>query len=168
MIINHIVAKAHNNAIGKDNQLIWHLSNDLKFFRKITTGHYLITGRKNYESIGRPLPGRIMIIVTRDASYQAEGSVVVNSVNAALEYLKDRAVEECFVIGGGQIYTETLAITDKIFLTEVDCTPEADVFYPELKIEDWVELLSETHLKDEKNPLDYTFKLLRRKKVLAL
>ena len=167
MIINHIVAKANNNAIGKDNQLIWHLSNDLKFFRKVTTGHYLITGRKNYESIGRPLPGRIMIIVTRDTNYTAEGSVVVNSVEAAFDYLKSKQADECFVIGGGQIYTETLDITDKIYLTEVDTTPEADVFYPEFDEADWELLLSETHQKDEKNPLDYTFKLLKRKKRLG-
>lgn len=166
MIINHIVAKATNNAIGKDNQLIWHLSNDLKFFRKVTTGHYMITGRKNYESIGRPLPGRIMIIVTRDINYKAEGSIVVHSVESAINFLKEKKVDECFIIGGGEIYNQTLEATDKIFLTEVDTTPEADTFYPMLKEEEWDLVLSESHQKDEKNPLDYTFKLLKRKKKL--
>jgi dihydrofolate reductase len=164
MIINHIVAKAQNNAIGKDNQLIWHLSNDLKFFRKVTTGHYLITGRKNYESIGRVLPNRIMIIVTRDKNFSAEGSIVVNSIAEAFDYLKNKNVAECFVIGGGEIYKETLDLTDKIFLTEVNCSPDADVFYPTLDENDWEVLLQESHQKDEKNPFDYTFKLLKRKK----
>jgi len=166
MIINHIVAKAKNNAIGKDNQLIWHLSNDLKFFRKVTTGHYMITGRKNYESIGRPLPNRVMIIVTRDKNYTAEGSIVVHSIESALDLLKEKQVKECFVIGGGEIYKQTLSFTDKIFLTEVETSPEADTFYPELVEDDWQLLFSESHLKDEKNPLEYTFKLLKRKKKL--
>jgi dihydrofolate reductase len=166
MIINQIVAKAQNNAIGKDNQLIWHLSKDLQFFRKVTTGHYLITGRKNYESIGRVLPGRIMIIITRDRDFVAQGSVVVHSLQEALDYLSNKSANECFVIGGGEIYKETLPLADKIYLTEVLCTPDADVFYPELVAEDWQLLMQESHLMDDKNAYDFTFKLLKRKRNL--
>ena len=168
MIISHIVARAKNNAIGKDNQLIWRLSHDLKFFRKVTTGHYLITGRKNYESIGRPLPGRVMIIVTRDTSYKAEGSIVVHSIDAAFDFLQEKAAKECYIIGGGELYKQTLNKTDKIFLTEVNCEPEADVFYPDINLEDWELLISETHKKDEKNEHDFTVKLLKRKVKLSL
>ena len=163
MIINQIVAVATNNAIGKDNQLIWSLKDDLKFFRKVTTGNYLITGRKNYESIGRPLPGRIMVIVTRDKSYKAEGSIVVHSVEEALNYIKAQGAEQCFVIGGGEIYKQTLPLTSMIYLTKVDCQPEADVFYPELEMKNWEVLLSEKHTTDDRNEHDFTFSLLKRK-----
>ncbi len=168
MIINHIVAKAKNNAIGKDNQLIWHLSKDLQFFRKVTTGHYMITGRKNYESIGKALPGRIMIIITRDLNFFAEGSIVKHSFQDAYDYLIAQNADECFVIGGGEIYKQTLDLANKIYLTEVDCSPEADVFYPELNETDWETLFCEANSKDEKNPLDFTFKLLKRKLKLEI
>lgn len=164
MIVNQIVAKAKNNAIGKDNQLIWKLASDLQFFRKVTTGNYLITGRKNYESIGRALPGRVMIIVTRDPNYKAEGSVVVHSVDEAFEYLKSKKVAECYVIGGGEIYKQTLHLTDKIYLTHVNCSPDAHVFYPELNPDDWETLLAEKHTKDQKNEFDFEVTLLKRKK----
>jgi len=163
MIVSQIVAKANNNAIGKDNQLIWRLSNDLKFFRKVTMGHYLITGRKNYESIGKPLPGRKMVIVTRDLNYKAEGCAVVHSVENAIAYIERQGAKECFVIGGGELYKQTLDLTTRIFLTKVDCSPEADVFYPELHDDEWQEVISEPHSSDEKNEHDFEFCLLRRR-----
>jgi dihydrofolate reductase len=163
MIINQIVAKATNNAIGKDNQLIWHLSKDLQFFKKVTSGNYLITGRKNYESIGRALPNRIMLIVTRDKNYIAEGSIVVHSIPEALDYLYKIEAKQCFVIGGGEIYKETLPLSDYIYLTEVDCQPDADVFYPTLVAEEWEELMVQENEKDDKNPFNFSFKYLKRK-----
>lgn len=166
MIVNQIVARANNNAIGKDNDLIWKLSDDMKFFRKVTMGHYLITGRKNYESIGRPLPGRKMVIVTRDLNYKAEGSAVVHSVENALTYVKRQGANECFVMGGGELYKQTLDLTSLIYLTQVDCSPEADVFYPELHDDEWQKVMSESHKKDEKNEHDFEFCLFRRRNKL--
>ena len=163
MIVHQIVAKANNNAIGKDNNLIWKLSDDLKFFRKVTMGHYLITGRKNYESIGRPLPGRKMVIVTRDLNYKAEGSAVVHSIENALAYVEKQGAKECYVIGGGELYKQTLDLTSSVYLTKVDCDPEADVFYPELHDDEWQKVMGEPHAQSEKNEHDFEFTLYRRR-----
>ena len=157
MIISQIVAVAENNVIGKDNDLIWRLPADLKYFKNTTSGHHILMGRKNYESIGRPLPNRTSVIITRNKDYKAEGCIVVNSIEEALEVAKANGETEAFIIGGGEIYKSSLQQTDKIYYTEIHETFDGDTFYPELDKTIWKETAREKHLKDEKNPYDYSF-----------
>ena len=151
-----VVAIAQNNAIGKDNNLLWHLPADMKFFKEQTSGHTIITGRKNYESIPekfRPLPNRTNIVVTRDKNYQAPGGIVVNSLEEAIETAKKSGTEKCFIIGGGQIYKECLEknLIDEMLITHVEAAPQADTFFPEIDLNKWEkELISELKA-DEKN-----------------
>lgn len=142
MIVSIIVARARNGAIGKDNQLLWHFPEDMKFFKETTSGHCIITGRKNYESIPpkfRPLKNRTNIIVTRNEQYQAEGAEVVHSLQAAINIARDQNESEAFVIGGGEIYRQSLelGLVDKMYITEVDADFEADTFFPELDGSEW-------------------------------
>jgi dihydrofolate reductase len=143
MIRSIIVAISENNGIGKDNDLLWHLPADMKFFRKTTMGHCIITGRKNYESIPekyRPLAKRTNIVVTRNINYQAEGAIVKNSLESALEYADSAGEEEVFIIGGGQIYKEAIEknLVDKMYITHVANNYEADTFFPEIDFSEWV------------------------------
>lgn len=162
MKISQIVAISENRAIGKDNDLIWRLPADLKHFKEVTMGHCMLMGRKNFESIGRPLPGRTTIIVTRDTNYKMEGCHVVNSIESGIELAKSLNEQELMVIGGGEIYNQTLSITQKLYLTEVHEGFDADTFYPEIDDKDWKVVEEESFQKDEKNPFDYTFKTLER------
>ena len=164
MIVAHIVAIAKNNEIGKDNDLIWRLPADLKHFKNTTTGHYIITGRKNYESIGRPLPNRTTVIITRNKDYQAEGCIVCHSVQEALAIAKADKQERVFIMGGGEIYKASLELTDEIYLTEVKEEFEADVFYPTLPNTEWNEVSRIKNEADEKNKYAYDFVKLSRKK----
>lgn len=164
MIISLIVATGINRGIGANNRLPWHLPADLRRFRELTMGHHLIVGRKTFESIGKPLSGRQMIIVTRDRDLSVEGCLVAGSIDEALELARIRGESEVFIGGGAEIYRQTIDRADRIYLTLVETESAADTFFPELKIEDWVELKSEHHPIDEKNPFAYTFKLLARVK----
>lgn len=157
MIISQIVAVAENGVIGKDNDLIWRLPADLKYFKATTSGHHIIMGRKNYESIGRPLPNRTSVIITRNKDYKAEGCIVVNSIKEALEVAKASGETEAFIIGGGEIYKSSLELTDKIYYTEVHETFEGDTFYPALDKKTWKEVTRENHFAEEKNPYAYSF-----------
>lgn len=157
MIISQIVAVAENKVIGKDNDLIWRVPADLRYFKETTSGHHILMGRKNYESIGRPLPNRTSVIITRNKDYQAEGCIVVNSIEEALKVAKANGETEAFIIGGGEIYKSSLQQTDKIYYTEIHETFDGDTFYPELDKTTWKETAREKHLKDEKNPYDYSF-----------
>lgn len=154
-----IAAIGKNNAIGKDNRLLWHLPADMKFFKEKTSGHVIITGRKNYESIPekfRPLPNRINIVITRDKNYKAEGTIVVHSLEEALAAAKKTGDESCYVIGGGQIFEEIMDknLADELLITHVDNAPEADVFFPEIHADKW-EMVEKKELpKDEKNLFD--------------
>lgn len=165
MIRSIIVAIAKNNAIGKNNDLIWHIPEDMRFFKMTTNGHCIITGRKNYESIPekfRPLPNRTNIVVTRNVEYQAEGAIVLNSIETALNYANSLNEEEVFIIGGGQIYSEALnlGLVDKMYITHVDKAFEADTFFPTLEIEKW-ELLKKEELT--KSPLHAELKVYVKK-----
>ncbi|MBI1286708.1 MAG: dihydrofolate reductase [Flavobacteriales bacterium] len=153
-MITIIVAADENNVIGKDNDLIWHLPDDLKFFKQKTSGHPIVMGRKTYESVGRPLPNRTNIIITRDKGFQAEGCVVVNALDEALSVAKD---DEIFIVGGAEIYKQAFPITDRIYLTRVHGTFDGDRFFPELGNE-WKEVESVLHPKDEKHVCAFTFK----------
>lgn len=161
MQISIIVAISENNAIGKDNELLWHLPKDLKRFKEITTGHTIIMGRKTFESIGKPLPNRHSIVITNNKNYKAEGATVAHSVQEALN--KTQNEEEVFIIGGGKIYKETLALANKLYLTLVHDSFKADTFFPEIKMEEWTVLHEEILHKDEKNRYKATFMELERK-----
>ena len=161
MIVSIIVAIAENNAIGKDNKLLWNLPRDLKHFKEITTGQTVIMGRKTYDSMGKPLPNRRNIIVTRQENLLIMGAEVTNTLEHALALCADE--EEVFIIGGAQIYEQALKLTDKIYLTVVHESYEADTFFPDLDRDVWVELSSELHLPDEKNNVAFTFQTLQSK-----
>ncbi|MDG1804794.1 dihydrofolate reductase [Flavicella sp.] len=156
-----IAAIAENNALGKDNDLIWHLPADLIRFRKTTTGHHIIMGRNTYESIGKPLPNRTTVIITRNKDYQAEGCIVVNSISEALEIAKSD--KSPFIIGGAQIYKEAIQFVDQLDITEVHHEFEADVFFPIIDKTIWEETKRETFKPDEKNKYSYSFVSYRRK-----
>ena len=160
MKIVAVVAVAENNAIGKDNRLLWRLPNDMKFFKDQTVGHCIVTGRKNYESIPekfRPLPDRTNIVVTRQENYSAPGAVVVPTIAAAVEEAKKRGEERLCVIGGGEIYRQMMDITDEILYTKVHHSFEADTFFPEIDPKVWKETWREEHAADEKHAYAYTF-----------
>ena len=161
MTVSIIVAIAENNAIGKDNKLLWSLPRDLKHFKEITSGHTVIMGRKTYDSMGKSLPNRRNIIITRQEDMLIIGVEVVNTLEHALALCADE--EEVFIIGGAQIYEQALQLTDKIYLTVVHESYEADTVFPELDPERWTVLSSELHLPDEKNNVAFTFQTLQSK-----
>lgn len=156
MKVSIIVAIANENVIGKDNDLVWHLPKDMKFFMDTTLHHYVIMGRKNYESIPekyRPLKNRTNVVVTRNKDFQAPDCVVVNSILEGIDVAKANGDQECFIIGGGQIYTESLAmnLVDKMYITHIDEEFEGDTFFPGFNKEDWNLRVLMEHQKDEKN-----------------
>lgn len=159
-MISIIVAVSENNVIGKDNALIWHLPADIKYFKEKTTGHCVITGRKNYESIPekfRPLPNRINIVITRQADYHASGTIVVNSIEKAIEKAKETSDTEIFIIGGAEIYKQCLRYTDRIYLTQICHSFEGDAFFPKISLENWKETERVKGLVDEKNIYEHYF-----------
>lgn len=168
MKISIIVAAAENNAIGKNNRLIWRLPDDMKFFREKTAGHCVVTGRKNYESIPdkfRPLPDRVNIVVTRSKTYEAPGAVIVHSLEDAIAEGKRRGETELCIIGGGEIYREALPVTDTVWLTRVHHTFEdAHTFFPALDLSQWKETFREEHAADEKHAYAFTFFCYERRK----
>jgi dihydrofolate reductase len=156
-----IAAVAENNALGKNNELIWHLPNDFKRFKSITTGHHIIMGRKTFESFPKPLPNRTHIVISHQKNYSPLGCTVVNSLDEAISLCpKDQDV---FIIGGGEIYQLALPYSDKIELTRVHQTFEADAFFPEIKLEEWELTKSEFFAKDEKHLFDYSYQTYSRK-----
>lgn len=163
-MISAIVAKAHRNVIGKANDLPWYLPADLRHFKELTTGHPVIMGRKTFESIiarlGKPLPDRRNIVVTRDADYQAEGAEIVHSLQEALDKVQ---TEDAFIIGGAQLYQQAIDLIEQLFITEVDADIDGDVFFPEIDMTIWKETAREHHDKDDRNQYDYDFVTLVRR-----
>lgn len=151
-MIKIIAAVSKNNVLGDDNKLIWSLPNDLKRFKKLTSGNTVVMGRKTYESISKPLPNRRNIIITRDEKYDVEGCEVVNSINEALLLCN----KDCFIIGGGEIYNQTIDIADKIFLTLVDGDFKGDTYFPKIK-EDWCKVSDLENDTDDKHKYKYSF-----------
>lgn len=151
-----------DRVIGKDNGLPWHLPADLKRFKAITMGHPIIMGRKTYESIGKPLPGRNNIVVTRNPDFAAAGCTVVSSIDRALDAAT--GYDEAFCIGGAELFKEILPRADKVYLTLIDETFSGDVFFPELVEDEWIEVASEYHVPDEKNKFAYRYVVLTRKR----
>jgi dihydrofolate reductase len=162
VIVSIIAAMDKKRGIGVDNQLPWRLSADLKRFRELTMGHHIIVGRKTFESIGRPLPGRRMIVVSRDEGYRAEGCDVVHSVEEAIELARGRGENEAFVCGGAQIYARTIGVADRMYLTFVDAQVVADTFFPNFDESEWAERESLYQSADVKNQYPFTFRLLIR------
>ena len=160
-MITLIAAVAQNNALGKDNQLLWHLPDDFKRFKNITSGHYTIMGRKTFESFPKPLPNRTHVIITRQKEYKPEGCIVVNSLDEAIQSCPKQ--EDIFIIGGGEIYKQSIVIADKIDITRVHNSFEADTFFPEIEIEKWQLIFEEFHSKDERHDFDFTFQTYVRK-----
>ncbi len=160
MKLSIIVAMDANRVIGHENRLPWHLPADLKHFRKITLGKPILMGRKTWQSIGRPLPGRINIVITRDTNYQAEGCSVVHSIDEALRAA--RGHDEVMVIGGAQLYSQVLPATDTLYITQVEGKFPGDTFFPELNPLDWREVERSTHAPDEKNAHACSFIRLER------
>ncbi|MDR0230468.1 MAG: dihydrofolate reductase [Flavobacteriaceae bacterium] len=157
-----IAAVAENNAIGKNNDLLWHLPDDFKHFKTLTTNHYIIMGRKTFESFPKPLPNRIHLIISRQKNYQVpEGCLVFESLEEAVNYSKEQ--EEVYVIGGGEIYKQALPLASKIELTRVHCTLEADTFFPVIDEGEWLVEKESFHPVDDKHLYSFTFQTFVRK-----
>jgi dihydrofolate reductase len=162
MIISAIVATGKNRVIGSNNEIPWYLPADLIYFKKTTIGHPIIMGRNTFHSIGRPLPKRTNIVITRDLFFSAEGILVAHNIEEALELAEDTGAPEAFIIGGGQVYNQSTDFWDKIYLTEVDIDAKGDTFFPEINDSEWREISREAHAPDEKNEHHYTFIVLER------
>jgi|SRR3954451_2420283 dihydrofolate reductase len=168
--LSALVAVARNGVIGKDNALPWRLSADLKRFKALTMGHSVAMGRKTYESIGKPLPGRTSIVVTRQPGYRIENAIVVNSIEEALKTCcaqdSNEPVEpECFVIGGAEIFRQAMPMCDRMYITEIQRDFEGDVLFPEFNRQEWIEVSRERHEDD--SGLEYHFVVLDRKTDLS-
>jgi len=157
MIISLIAAIGKNRAIGKANQLLWDLPNDLKHFREITFGKPVIMGQRTFESIGRPLPGRKNIVLSQNAGFHPEGCSVAKDIDTALSLAQDSGQDEIFIIGGGMVYASFLPFAHRMYLTLVDASPEGDTYFPEWNPAEWKVASSEDHLADERNSLGHTF-----------
>lgn len=160
MDISIVVATSLNGGIGKDNKLLWHLPADLKFFKETTIGQPVLMGRKTFESVGRPLPNRLNIIITRNSEWKSEGILVAHSLEEALSLCPSNSSPK--IIGGGEIYKQALPMAHRIYLTLVHTQIEADTFFPNLNPSIWKENTSYFRSKDDKNPLDMEFKVFER------
>jgi dihydrofolate reductase len=162
MIVSAIVAAGTNGVIGKDNELPWHLSGDLKYFKRKTLDHHVIMGKNTFFSIGFPLPKRTNIVLTRDPYFVADGIYVAHSVYEALEIAYDAEDDEVFIIGGAQVYHAAMNYLDKIYLTRVDVSLEGDVYFPALSPDEWKMVSEEKRPADDKNDHDYSFRVYER------
>ncbi len=160
-MITIVVAMGKNREIGANNQLLWHLPKDLKHFKELTTGHPVIMGRKTYESIGKPLPNRTNIVISRKSDWFEEGILIVGSIKEAIKFAK-KIDENAYIIGGGNIYEQTLDLADKLEVTLVDTTLEADTFFPKIDEKKWTKTNEIHHKKDEKNQFDFSFQTFER------
>lgn len=164
MIISLIVAAAKDNAIGRGNALPWNLPKDLKFFKATTLGKPIIMGRKTFEALGKPLPGRLHIVISANGDLNVpEGVLVYTDINTAIAKLEQDQIEECFIIGGGKIFEQTMPLIDRMYITRIDATiPDADTFFPVIDHTHWKLVWEEKHTKDEKHSFDFTFQHFER------
>jgi dihydrofolate reductase len=162
-MISLVVAAAENNAIGKNNQLLWHLPNDLKFFKNITWAGVVIMGRKTFESVNKPLPGRLNIVVTGNAAWTAGGVLVANDLHQAIALAEKENFKEISIIGGGEIYKQAMPLADIIFMTRVHTSIDGDTYFPEIHTNYWTLIEKNDFLKDEKHAYDYSFEKWERK-----
>ena len=156
-MISLVVAAAENSAIGKNNQLLWHLPNDLKFFKNKTWAGVVIMGRKTFESVNKPLPGRLNIVVTSNKEWKAEGVMVANDLEQAIALAQKENFKEISIIGGGEIYRQSMPLADTIYMTRVHTVIDGDTFFPEINIAEWELTGKDDFLKDEKHAYDYSF-----------
>lgn len=167
MKISLIAAVSQNGVIGRNNDLPWRLPDDMKYFMSTTTGHHVIMGRKNYDSLPekfKPLPNRTNIVVTRQKNFVAKGCQVVNSIQEGIAIAKKEKESSLFVIGGAEIYRATLPIADYLFLTEIKADIEGDTFFPAFDKSDWAEITRKAHSVDEKHKYSFDFVIYERKK----
>jgi dihydrofolate reductase len=164
LIISLIVALDEKGGIGKDNRLPWHIDSDLKRFKSITMGHHLIMGRKTYETIEKPLPGRTMIIVTHNPNYHPNGCIIVKSIDEALSVAEKNHESEVFIIGGGDIFRQSIDMADKIYLTNIHTVVNADTFFPEIEASSWNTVWCEVNIHSVKDEYITDSKILLRNK----
>jgi len=159
MPVSAIVAVSANHAIGRNGELPWHLPEDLKFFKRTTMGKPVIMGRKTFESLGRPLPGRLNVVLSRQADLQLpEGAVLCDGFESALAFLGEKGMEDLFVIGGGEIFRTAMPFLDKLYVTQVETVvPDADAFFPDIDHTQWKLVWEERHDADDRHPHRYTF-----------
>jgi dihydrofolate reductase len=162
LVISAIAAMGENRVIGDDNELPWYLPADLQHFKNLTSGHPILMGRKTYESIGRPLPKRTNFILTRNPNFQAEGCILVRSMEEAIEKASAMPSKELFIIGGAEVYQQTLDFVSRIYLTIVHDQFEGDTYFPILAEGEWQQISSESHEEDEDNEYAYSFLVLER------
>lgn len=168
MIISLLLAASENNVIGKNNQLPWHLPNDLKYFKNLTWGLPILMGRKTFDSIGKPLPGRKSIVITRNGGWRHDGVEVVHSIGEAVSQAEALGAKEIFVIGGAEIFNASLPDASRIYMTRIHQVFEGDVFFPEIDEMQWQRTSSRYCAADEKNPCDHTYEIWERKPAAAV
>ena len=156
-----IAAVAENNALGKNNELVWHLPNDFKRFKSLTTNHHIIMGRKTFESFPKPLPNRVHVVITRQSDYNPEGCIVVDSIEKAISICPEN--EDSYIIGGGEIYTLGMEHADILEITKIHHSFDADAYFPEIDKTDWQLVESEENFRDEKHLYDYTYETYIRR-----
>jgi dihydrofolate reductase len=162
MEISLVVAASENNIIGKDNQLVWHLPNDMRFFKNITWGLPVIMGRKTFEALKKPLPGRINIVVTRQPGWNAAGTITATELNDAIKKAETTNCKQACIIGGGEIYKQSISFADIIYITRVHATVEGDTSFPLINETEWELISREDFDKDEKHQYAYSFQKWRR------
>ena len=162
MIVSAIVAAAQNNVIGDGNDIPWRIPTDLKYFKRTTLDHHIVMGRKTFDSMGRPLPKRTNIVLTRDLMFTATGILVAHSIEEALTLAYDNDETEVFIIGGGEIYKQSMHYLDKVYLTRVMAEPEGEVVFPDLPADEWELVSSEAHQANERDEHDFVFEVYNR------
>ncbi|HYW95884.1 MAG TPA: dihydrofolate reductase [Bacteroidales bacterium] len=162
MILSHIVAVSRNFIIGKNNKLPWRMPSDARYFDDVTYGHAVIMGRKNYLANKNALPGRTNIVITHDKSFSLPDATVVHSIDDAVSMAREMGEEETFIVGGGEIYRQTLGIVDRIYITVIETEAEGDTFYPKIDFNDFNVISESKHKADKWNPFDWTYFLLGR------
>lgn len=163
MIVSQIVAASTNNVIGVNNGLPWHMPVDSAYFKKITWGHHIVMGRRNYEAEGRALPGRVNIVLTRNKAFQISDGIVVHELDDAIKMAQSAGENELFIVGGEEIYKLAMPHTDRIYFTRIYTYLEGDTFYPELDLEHWQQLSIDRRKADDQNPFDYDFLIYEKK-----
>lgn len=156
------MAKAQNNIIGRDNDLPWHLPGDLKWFKQKTLNRHIIMGRKSFESLPKPLPKRVNIVITRDKTYYRSGCIIVHSIDEALAFAKEEGETEAFILGGGNVYNQTKNLWNRLYLTEVNANPVGDTSFPEVNYDNYDLVYEDHNVADDKNEFSYTFKIYER------
>lgn len=163
MIISIIAAASDNNVIGNKGKIPWHLPVDFKHFKKITSGHHVVMGQLTHESLGKALPDRVNIVLSKDKVYECNGCVVVDSLEEALDFARKAGESEVFIIGGGSVYKQTIPLASKIYLTRVHVKLSGDTFFPNINKLKWKEVSHEAHRPDKKNPYPFDFCVYERK-----